>query len=47
MEKCIGCLFVNVDPVKKFLDEPTNILPSFDVIACIAYFKKIFKCQVK
>ena len=32
---------------KKFLDEPTNILPSFDVGACTAYFKKIFKCQNK
>ena len=32
---------------KKFLDEPANILPSFDVGACTAYFKKIFKCQNK
>ena len=32
---------------KKFLDETANILPSFDVIACTAYFKKIFKCQNK
>ena len=31
----------------KFLDEPTNILPSVDVGAYTAYFKKIFKCQNK